>query len=101
MTNKLKLQLPQRKHDVPWNPEKALAEALAERAEFLERHPKCLKFQKEIDRLLDKAGSSENRMIVLAMLMEGKLVELHNQFLSLHNILLKAGAKPASNRHMN
>lgn len=95
MTNKLKLQLPQGKHDAPWNPEKALAEALAERAEFLERHPDCLKFQKEIEQLLDKAGSSENRMIVLAMLMEGKLVELHHQFLNLHNILLSLPDSPS------
>lgn len=88
MANKIKLQVHQRGHDVPWNPEKALAEALAERAEFLKQHPKFFKFQEEIDRLLDKAGSSENRMIVLAMLMEGKLVELHQQFQNLNSVLL-------------
>jgi ubiquinone biosynthesis protein UbiJ len=87
MTNKLKLQVHQCGHHIPWNSEKALAEALTERAEFLKQHPKLLKFQNEIDRLLDKAGSSENRMIVLAMLMEGNVLELHKQFQNLKRIL--------------
>lgn len=95
MANKLRLQVSQRGHDVPWNPEKALTEALAERAEFLKQHPKFLKFQKEIDRVLDKAGNSENRMIVLAMLMEGKLVELHKQFQNLNSVLLSIPDSPS------
>lgn len=95
MANKLKLQVPQREHDVPWNPEKALAEALTEKAEFLKRHPNYLKYQKEIDRILDKAGSSENRMIVLAMLLEGKLVELHKQFQNLNSVFLSIPNSPS------
>lgn len=95
MANMLRLQVSRRGHDVPWNPDKALTQALAERAEFLQQHPKHLKFQKEIDRILDKAGSSENRMIVLAMLMEGKLVELHKQFQNLNSVLLSIPGSPS------
>lgn len=100
MTNRLRLHLPQRCHDAPWNPEKALADALSEKAEFLKQHPKYLEYQKEIDQLLDKAGSSENRMIVLAMLMEGKLIELHQQLKKLNGILLQAGATPDLKKHI-
>jgi hypothetical protein len=100
MANRLKLQLPDRAYDAPWNPEKALADALAEKMEFLDQHPEYRGFQKEIDRLLDKAGTPENRMTVLAMLMEGKLVELHQQLQKLNSALLKTGAKPAADRYL-
>lgn len=93
MANRLKLQLPDRAHDAPWDPEKALAAALAEKMEFLDQHPEHREFQQEIDRLLDKAGTPENRMSVLAMLMETKLVELHRQLRELNHILLKSEAK--------
>ena len=53
MANRLQLKLPQRRHDAPWNPETALADALAERAEFLNRHPQYRELQLEIDQLLD------------------------------------------------
>lgn len=36
----------------------------------------------------------ENRMAVLAMLMEGKLLELHQQLQKLNGILIRAGVKP-------
>lgn len=101
MANRIKLGLPDRGHDTPWNPEKALAIALAEKMEFLEQHPEYREFQQEIDRLLDKAGSSENRMTILAMLMEGKLVELHQQLQKLNKLLLKSGAKPDVNRYLH
>ena len=94
MANKLRLPLSQKRHDAPWNPETVLAQALAEKAEFLNQHPEYQKFQNEIDRLLDKAGSMKNRMAVLAILMEGKLIELHQQLQKLNRILTKAGAKP-------
>lgn len=100
MTNRLHLHLPQRRHDAQWNPEKALAEALSEKAEFLKQHPKYLQYQNEIDQLLDRAGSSENRMIVLAMLMEGKLIELHLQLKKLNSILLQTGATPDFKKHI-
>lgn len=101
MANRIRLQLPQRQEDDSWNPEIALAEALAERAEFLRKNPQYWKFQNEIDRLLDKAGSSENRMIVLAMLMEGKLIDLHRRLRQLNAIMLSAGAKPALRSYLN
>ena len=71
-----------------WNPSEALAEAMAERAQFLNKHPQYRSFQREIDRLLEKAGHSENRMTVLAVLMEAKLVELHTQLKKLNAILV-------------
>ncbi len=100
MANRLRLQLSDRAHDAPWNPEEALATALAEKMAFLDQHPEYREFQKEIDRLLDKAGTPENRMTVLAMLMEGKLLELHQQLQKLNSILLKAGLKPSNERHL-
>ncbi|MGD8833830.1 MAG: hypothetical protein PVJ84_01765 [Desulfobacteraceae bacterium] len=99
MANRMKFGLPDRGHETPWNPEKALAIALAEKMEFLNRYPKYLEFQKEIDRLLDKAGNPENRMTVLAMLLEGKLIDLHQQLQKLNKLLLKSGAKPDVDRH--
>jgi hypothetical protein len=75
-----------------WNPEQVLAEALAEKADFLLKHPQHLEFQDEIEGILEKAGSSENRMTVLAMLMEGKLIELHGELKKLNKILLAAAA---------
>lgn len=100
MANRLRLQLPQRHHDAPWNPETALANALNERTEFLNQHPQYLALQSDIDQLLDKAGSPENRMTVLAMLMEGKLIELHHQLKKLNQILLKTGAKPDLKKYL-
>jgi len=94
MANRVRLPSSQRRHDAPWNPEAALARALAEKAEFLNQHPEYREYQKEIDGLLDKAGTMENRMAVLAMLMEGKLIELHQQLQKLNSILTKAGVKP-------
>jgi hypothetical protein len=94
MANRLRLELPQRRHDAFWNPETALADALTERAEFLNKNPKHRELQLKIDQLLDKAGSPENRMTVLAMLMEGKLIELHRQLKKLNQILIQTGAKP-------
>jgi hypothetical protein len=73
-----------------WNPERQLAEALAERALFLEKYPQYRNYQHEIDRMLDQAGTLENRMAVLALLIEAKLIELHDQFRHLNRILLSA-----------
>jgi hypothetical protein len=94
MANRLKFQLPDRAHDTAWDPEKALATALTEKMEFLDQHPQHRDFQQEIDRLLDKAGAPENRMTVLAMLMEGKLLDLRTQLQKLNRIVLKSGIKP-------
>lgn len=70
-----------------WNAESALADAIAKRATFLKEHPGYREFQSEIDQLLDKAGSTENRMSVLGILMEAKLVELQQQMLQLNDAL--------------
>lgn len=74
----------------PWDPETALQRALDERARFLEEYPQYRSFQQEIDRMLEKAGSTENRMSVIALLMEAKLVELHSQLKTLNHILRDA-----------
>ena len=100
MANRVRLPSSKRRHDAPWNPETALAHALAQKAEFLNQHPEYREYQKEIDRLLDKAGNMENRMAVLAMLMEGKLIELHQQLQELNTIIAKAGGKPDLNYHL-
>ncbi|RJQ80126.1 MAG: hypothetical protein C4519_10280 [Desulfobacteraceae bacterium] len=73
-----------------WNPDRQLTAAIAERDQFLERHPQYRELQQEIDRMLDKAGSAENRMAVLALLMESKLIELHGNLQRLNRILLSA-----------
>lgn len=70
-----------------WDPEKALAEALAERSRFLEMYPQYREFQSDIDKMLDKSGSRSNRMAVLAMLIEGKLVEMSMEFKKLNGII--------------
>jgi hypothetical protein len=94
MANRVWQPSSQRQQDTNWKSESALARALAEKAEFLNQHPEYREYQEEIDRLLDKAGTMENRMAVLAMLMEGKLIELHQQLQKLNAILIKAGVKP-------
>lgn len=67
--------------------EKAIAKAIAERDLFLKCHPQYLLYQREIDRILDKAGPPEKRLAVLAMLMEGKLYEMQNHLMRLSGIL--------------
>jgi hypothetical protein len=88
MASKLRLQIAPDKCPATWNPEKTLTDALAERALFLESHPEYNAFQKQIDRMLDKAGSPENRMAVLSVLMESKLVELQEELRQLNSILI-------------
>ena len=51
--------------------------ALKERDAFLKQHPHLKAFQNEIDALLDKSGNSKNRLAVLAMMIQSKLVELN------------------------
>lgn len=75
-----------------WDPEKALVEALAERSRFLEKYPQYRDFQADIDKMLDKAGSRSNRMAVLAMLIEGKLIEMSQEFKKLNGILSQRAA---------
>jgi hypothetical protein len=97
MAHQLKLQISPNKRLKSWDPEKVLADALAERALFLNAHPEYKPLQREIDMLLDKAGTSENRMTVLAVLMEAKLIELHEQLKHLNAILIRAARQEGSN----
>ena len=52
--------------------------ARQERDHLLEEHPELKEFQKKIDRCLDNAGGSENRMAVLGIMIEAKLKELRD-----------------------
>ena len=70
-----------------WDPDRLLADALADRARFLERYPQYREYQRQIDDMLDRAGSPENRMAVLALLMEAKLIEMHDQLKDLNRLL--------------
>jgi dsDNA-specific endonuclease/ATPase MutS2 len=53
--------------------------ARQDRDRLLEEHPELKEFQKKIERCLDNAGSSENRMAVLGIMIEAKLKELRDE----------------------
>ncbi len=53
--------------------------AREEQDRLLKERPSLKEFQKEIDRCLNNAGSSENRMAVLGIMMGAKLKELQEQ----------------------
>ena len=53
--------------------------ARQERDRLLNEHPELKEFQKKIDRCLDNAGSSENRMAVLGIMIEAKLKDLRDE----------------------
>lgn len=72
--------------------ERAVAIAIAERNSFLKKYPKYVSYQREIDRILDKAGPPEKRLAVLAMLIEGKLLEMQQNLMHLHGILVATAA---------
>lgn len=88
MAHRLHINTAQRKTLETWDPDAQLSDALAERARFLKKYPAYQSFQREIDHILDKAGTPENRMAVLALLMEAKLIELHDQLKHLNRVLL-------------
>lgn len=64
-----------------------LEELLKKRDQYLKENPHLVPFQEEIDRRLDSAGSQENRMAVLGIMLEGKLAELREQLVSLGDML--------------
>ncbi len=64
-----------------------LQDLLEKRDQYLKENPHLVPFQEEIDRLLDNAGSQENRMAVLGIMLEGKLTELREHLASLNDIL--------------
>jgi hypothetical protein len=99
MAFKFRLQIAPEKRPEIWDAEKTLADALAERDHFLRNHPKYQALQNDINKMLDKAGSPENRMAVLAVLMEAKLLELQKELRHLNAILIRAtGQKSPHNR---
>ena len=92
MAHHIHLNKHHRRTDEAWDPDHELEEALKQRTLFLDRNPRYRGFQREIDGMLDKAGSAENRMAVLALLIEGKLIELHSRLKQLNRILLSIPA---------
>jgi hypothetical protein len=66
-----------------------LEEALRAREQFLKEQPHLQPFQDEIDRILEKTVGFENRMSVLALMIEAKLYELKEAFANLHSVALK------------
>jgi hypothetical protein len=64
-----------------------LNKLIKKRDRYLKENPHLIPFQEEIDRLLDNAGSQENRMKVLGIMMESKLTELREKLLSLSKML--------------
>lgn len=74
-----------------------LEAALAERDRFLAQHPRHIGYQRKIDGVLSKAGTSENRLAVLAVMIEGKLGELNAQIHSLTGMLNTAIVQGYSN----
>jgi dsDNA-specific endonuclease/ATPase MutS2 len=61
--------------------------ARKERDRLLKEYPDLREYQKEIDRCLDNAGSAENRMAVLAVMIEAKLKELQDELSHLSIVL--------------
>jgi bacterioferritin (cytochrome b1) len=101
MASKLKLQIAPEKRPGTWEPEQVLADALAERALFLENHPQYKSFQNEINKMLEKAGGPENRMTVLAVLMEAKLLELQKELRRLNATLISMTGQRRPERRTN
>jgi hypothetical protein len=62
-------------------------EARKERNRLLKEYPDLREYQKEIDQCLDNAGSAENRMAVLAVMIEAKLKELQDELSHLSFVL--------------
>jgi len=70
-------------------------EARKERDRLIEEYPDLREYQKEIDRCLDNAGCAENRMAVLALMIEAKLKALQDE-LSHLSVVLHSVSKSAS-----
>ena len=87
MGREIKFNHPHNEETDSWDAEQALVRALYERDRFLEMNPQYLEFQQEIDYMMNKAGNTENRMAVLAMLMEKKIEQLNEQFQKLSSAL--------------
>ncbi|MFZ0929070.1 MAG: hypothetical protein WAN11_10745 [Syntrophobacteraceae bacterium] len=69
--------------------QETLEEALKAREQLLKDHPHLQSFQDEIDRILEKTVGFENRMAVLAFMIEAKLYEMRDSIAKLHAATLK------------
>jgi hypothetical protein len=63
--------------------------ALIEREILLEKYPHLREFQEKIDKMMMGAGTFENRMAVLGLLMEANIKELHKHLMQLYNLTQK------------
>lgn len=50
-------------------PNKKLEDAIRKRSEFLEKNPYMKKYQEEIDTILDRAVTPQNRLAILSFMM--------------------------------
>lgn len=66
-----------------------LEEAIRARDRFLEEQPHLRPYQDEIDRILGKTAGFENRMSVLALMIEAKLYELKDSIEDLRTAIIK------------
>ena len=66
-----------------------LEEALEARAKLLREHPHLQAYQDEIDRILDKIPSFNERMAVLGVMMEAKIYELRDSVVELRSVAQK------------
>ena len=64
-----------------------LKQALAERERFLREHPHMRAYQAEIDKVLDKSGGHQGRLMVLGMLMQGKILEIQREMVKLNRFV--------------
>jgi len=76
----------------PTDPNALLKQALAERERFLKRCPHLNAYQQEIDRILDKSGTSSNRMAVLTTLIQGKLLDIQKELYKASLVLKEAAS---------
>ena len=67
-----------------------LEEAIKAREKFLKEHPELQPFQDEIDRIMAKTVGFENRMSVLAFMIQTKLFQLRDSITELRAVTLKA-----------
>ena len=70
-----------------------LKKAVEARNAFLEEHPELKPFQKIIEKELKKAGSIENKMAVLKMMMDDKLSHQKTLLLRLKELVEKKEKK--------
>jgi hypothetical protein len=58
-----------------------LQDAVRELEVFLQKHPSLQEYQDEIDRRLRCSGTVENRISVISLMMEARVVELYDHLL--------------------